>query len=71
MRLAGLHLFLSQANSEICFKELWSVPGLKPVMPSGAMYLMVSTGTASQLRVCAKGRIEGLAKQISRTFAGI
>ncbi|KAM8861171.1 tyrosine aminotransferase [Synchiropus picturatus] len=30
-----------KSNSEICFNELSSVPGLKPVMPSGAMYLMV------------------------------
>ncbi|MED6261465.1 hypothetical protein ATANTOWER_005580, partial [Ataeniobius toweri] len=29
------------SNSEICFNELSSVPGLNPVMPSGAMYLMV------------------------------
>ncbi|XP_034031568.1 tyrosine aminotransferase [Thalassophryne amazonica] len=30
-----------RSNSEICFSELSTVPGLKPVMPSGAMYLMV------------------------------
>ncbi|MEQ2243846.1 hypothetical protein ILYODFUR_011026 [Ilyodon furcidens] len=30
-----------KSNSEICFNELSSVPGLNPVMPSGAMYLMV------------------------------
>ncbi|XP_015820851.1 tyrosine aminotransferase [Nothobranchius furzeri] len=30
-----------QSNSEICFNELSTVPGLNPVMPSGAMYLMV------------------------------
>ncbi|CAL8262711.1 unnamed protein product [Merluccius merluccius] len=30
-----------KANSEICFKELSTVPGLTPVMPSGAMYIMV------------------------------
>lgn len=35
--------FLPQSNSEICFNELSTVPGLNPVMPSGAMYLMVST----------------------------
>uniref|UniRef100_A0A3B4E8Z9 Tyrosine aminotransferase n=1 Tax=Pygocentrus nattereri TaxID=42514 RepID=A0A3B4E8Z9_PYGNA len=30
-----------KSNSEICFAELSTVPGLNPVMPSGAMYLMV------------------------------
>ncbi|KAK1874966.1 Tyrosine aminotransferase [Dissostichus eleginoides] len=30
-----------KTNSEICFNELSTVPGLNPVMPSGAMYLMV------------------------------
>ncbi|KAM9375493.1 tyrosine aminotransferase [Pholidichthys leucotaenia] len=30
-----------KSNSEICFKELSTVPGLNPIMPSGAMYLMV------------------------------
>ncbi|XP_056137668.1 tyrosine aminotransferase [Lampris incognitus] len=30
-----------KSNSEICFNELSIVPGLTPVMPSGAMYLMV------------------------------
>ncbi|XP_029009970.1 tyrosine aminotransferase [Betta splendens] len=30
-----------KSNSEICFGELSTVPGLNPVMPSGAMYLMV------------------------------
>ncbi|XP_005815563.1 tyrosine aminotransferase [Xiphophorus maculatus] len=30
-----------QSNAEICFSELSAVPGLNPVMPSGAMYLMV------------------------------
>ncbi|XP_067358377.1 tyrosine aminotransferase isoform X1 [Channa argus] len=30
-----------KSNSEICFNELSIVPGLNPVMPSGAMYLMV------------------------------
>uniref|UniRef100_A0A669BCU7 Tyrosine aminotransferase n=1 Tax=Oreochromis niloticus TaxID=8128 RepID=A0A669BCU7_ORENI len=28
-------------NKKICFSELSSVPGLNPVMPSGAMYIMV------------------------------
>lgn len=42
MRLTGFHPFLLQSNSEICFNELSTVPGLNPVMPSGAMYLMVS-----------------------------
>ncbi|KAK7892092.1 hypothetical protein WMY93_024055 [Mugilogobius chulae] len=36
-----LLLFFPQSNSEICFNELSTVPGLNPVMPSGAMYLMV------------------------------
>lgn len=30
-----------KSNSELCFSELNSVPGLTPIMPSGAMYLMV------------------------------
>ncbi|PWA22142.1 hypothetical protein CCH79_00020160 [Gambusia affinis] len=30
-----------QSNAEICFSKLSAVPGLNPVMPSGAMYLMV------------------------------
>ncbi|XP_057204633.1 tyrosine aminotransferase [Triplophysa rosa] len=30
-----------KSNSEICFSELSTVPGLNPVMPSGAMYIMV------------------------------
>ncbi|XP_075996447.1 tyrosine aminotransferase [Genypterus blacodes] len=30
-----------KSNSEICFGELSTVPGLNPIMPSGAMYLMV------------------------------
>ncbi|TDH09050.1 hypothetical protein EPR50_G00082550 [Perca flavescens] len=30
-----------KTNSEICFNELCTVPGLNPIMPSGAMYLMV------------------------------
>jgi len=30
-----------KSNSEICFNELSTVPGLNPIMPSGAMYLMV------------------------------
>ncbi|XP_058501106.1 tyrosine aminotransferase [Solea solea] len=32
---------LLKTNSEICFNELSSVPGLNPVRTSGAMYLMV------------------------------
>uniref|UniRef100_A0A3Q3WNJ9 Tyrosine aminotransferase n=1 Tax=Mola mola TaxID=94237 RepID=A0A3Q3WNJ9_MOLML len=30
-----------KSNAEICFSELSTIPGLNPVMPSGAMYLMV------------------------------
>uniref|UniRef100_A0A672ZQJ3 Tyrosine aminotransferase n=1 Tax=Sphaeramia orbicularis TaxID=375764 RepID=A0A672ZQJ3_9TELE len=30
-----------KSNSQICFNELSTVPGLTPIMPSGAMYLMV------------------------------
>ncbi|XP_051952641.1 tyrosine aminotransferase-like [Xyrauchen texanus] len=30
-----------KSNAEICFSELSTVPGLNPVMPSGAMYIMV------------------------------
>ena len=35
-------LFPLQANAEIAYKILSEVKGLKPVMPSGAMYMMVS-----------------------------
>lgn len=65
MRPTGLHLFLSQSNSDICFNELSIVPGLNPVMPSGAMYLMVSARTASHPSVCVKGWIKGFATQIN------
>lgn len=41
--MCNMLCLLSQSNSEICFNELSTVPGLTPVMPSGAMYLMVST----------------------------
>ncbi|XP_061577271.1 tyrosine aminotransferase [Cololabis saira] len=34
-----------KSNSEICFNALSTVPGLNPVMPSGAMYLMVGIET--------------------------
>lgn len=37
-----------QSNSEICYNELSTVAGLNPVMPSGAMYLMVSSQHVSQ-----------------------
>ncbi|XP_049580526.1 tyrosine aminotransferase isoform X3 [Syngnathus scovelli] len=30
-----------KSNAEICFNELSTVPGLNPIMPSGAMYLMI------------------------------
>ncbi|XP_019720811.1 tyrosine aminotransferase isoform X1 [Hippocampus comes] len=30
-----------KSNAEICFNELSTVPGLKPILPSGAMYLMI------------------------------
>ncbi|KAF4072017.1 hypothetical protein AMELA_G00269520 [Ameiurus melas] len=30
-----------KSNADICFSELSTVPGLNPVMPSGAMYIMV------------------------------
>lgn len=47
-KLTALHLFLPQSNAEICFNELSTVPGLNPIMPSGAMYLMVSTAPVAQ-----------------------
>lgn len=31
----------TQANAKLCFSELSKVPGLRPVMPRGAMYLLV------------------------------
>lgn len=52
-------IFLLQSNSEICYNELSTIPGLNPVMPSGAMYLMVSiqhvTGlfwTLAEILIC-------------------
>ena len=33
---------LFQGNAEICFLNLSMVPGLKPIKPRGAMYMMVS-----------------------------
>ncbi|XP_061628562.1 tyrosine aminotransferase [Phyllopteryx taeniolatus] len=30
-----------KSNADICFNELSTVPGLNPIMPSGAMYLMI------------------------------
>ena len=29
-------------NAKACFSELSKVPGLTPIMPDGAMYIMVS-----------------------------
>ncbi len=31
-------------NAKKCFEELSTVPGLRPVMPSGTMYMMVREG---------------------------
>ncbi|XP_043213359.1 tyrosine aminotransferase-like isoform X1 [Amphibalanus amphitrite] len=39
-------LQLVQANAEIAFKRLSEIKGLKPVMPSGAMYMMVGIDMA-------------------------
>lgn len=41
--------FFFQSNSEICYNELSTVAGLNPVMPSGAMYLMVSSQHSHRL----------------------
>ncbi|XP_023931834.1 tyrosine aminotransferase [Lingula anatina] len=30
-----------QANAEVCYKHLSAVPGLNPIKPSGAMYMMI------------------------------
>lgn len=39
-----LKLFLSafQSNADLCYAALSAIPGLQPVRPAGAMYLMVS-----------------------------
>ena len=39
-----LFLFcLQQSNADISYSALSKIPGLKPVMPAGAMYMMVSS----------------------------
>ena len=35
--------FRPQKNAEICYDALLRIPELKPVMPCGAMYMMVSS----------------------------
>lgn len=35
-------LFVFQRNATVVYKKLSEIPGLKPVMPQGAMYLMVT-----------------------------
>lgn len=35
--------FFHQKNAEICYEALLRIPELKPVMPCGAMYMMVSS----------------------------
>lgn len=39
-----LNLLLStfQSNADLCYAALSAIPGLQPVRPAGAMYLMVS-----------------------------
>lgn len=32
---------LFERNASLCYSKLKAVPGLKPVMPEGAMYMMV------------------------------
>ena len=34
-----------EENAKGCMEELQGVPGLRPVMPAGAMYMMVSATT--------------------------
>ncbi|CAF1181252.1 unnamed protein product [Didymodactylos carnosus] len=36
-----------QMNAQFCYETLSSVPGLKPIMPSGAMYMLVSSVRSS------------------------
>ena len=42
MTLSNLWRHFPQTNAQICFDELAKIPELKPVMPSGSMYMMVS-----------------------------
>lgn len=37
-----MYIYFLQINAQICYKTLSAAPGLKPVMPAGAMYMMVS-----------------------------
>lgn len=37
---------LLQSNADLCYGALAAIPGLRPVRPSGAMYLMVRMGVA-------------------------
>lgn len=37
-----IFVYLHQKNAEICYEALLRIPELKPVMPCGAMYMMVS-----------------------------
>lgn len=34
-----------EKNASLCYAKLKDIPGLSPVMPEGAMYIMVSVGS--------------------------
>ena len=38
-----------ERNAKICYQMLKDVPGISPVMPAGAMYMMVSTTCIASL----------------------
>ena len=43
--------FLPQKNAEICYDALLRVPELTPIMPCGAMYMMVSSESVTTSHV--------------------
>lgn len=48
-------LFLAfQSNADLCYAALSAIPGLQPVRPAGAMYLMVSEDCQHSLGLVAR-----------------
>lgn len=44
-----MYLFLFQKNATFAYKKLSEIPGITPVMPQGAMYLMVFDNFAKKI----------------------
>jgi len=40
------NLIKFEENAKLCFKGLENAPGLRPIMPAGAMYMMVRLDSA-------------------------